>query len=117
MYRIERDTMGEMRVPQDALYGPQTQRAVENFPIGGPRFPRSFIRALGLIKACAARVNSLPEIERAAIEVAEGKHDSQFVVDIFQTGSGTSTNMNVNEVIRGGGGGNQRCAAACYALS
>jgi len=107
-YRMERDTMGEMRVPADALYGPQTQRAVENFPISGLRLPRAFIRALGLIKACAAQVNGRlgslkPEIaaaiERAALEVAEGKYDSQFVVDVFQTGSGTSTNMNVNEVI------------------
>jgi fumarate hydratase, class II len=98
-YRIERDTMGEMRVPADALYGPQTQRAVENFPISGLRLPRGFIRALGLIKACAANVNGRPGVEKAAIEVAEGKHDSEFVVDVFQTGSGTSTNMNANEVI------------------
>src|SRR5882724_7596090 len=100
--------MGEMRVPADALYGAQTQRAVENFPISRLRFPRSFIRALGLIKSSAARVNSslgqLPEdmaasIEKASDEIAEGKHDAQFVVDIFQTGSGTSTNMNANEVI------------------
>jgi fumarate hydratase class II len=107
-YRIERDTMGEMRVPADALYGAQTQRAVENFPISRLRFPRSFIRALGLIKSSAARVNGhlqqLPPdlaaaIEKASDEVAEGKHDDQFVIDIFQTGSGTSTNMNANEVI------------------
>ena len=98
-YRIERDTMGEMRVPEDALYGPQTQRAVENFPISGLRMPRAFIRALGLIKACAAQVNGRPDVERAALEVAEGKYDHQFVVDVFQTGSGTSTNMNANEVI------------------
>jgi fumarate hydratase, class II len=107
-YRIERDTMGEMRVPSDALYGPQTQRAVENFPISRLRFPRIFLRALGLIKSSAALVNGrlkeLPAdlaraIARAADEVAEGKHDAQFVVDIFQTGSGTSTNMNANEVI------------------
>jgi fumarate hydratase class II len=98
-YRIERDTMGEMRVPEDALYGPQTQRAVENFPISGLRMPRAFIRALGLIKACAANVNGRPEVERAALEVSEGKYDDQFVVDVFQTGSGTSTNMNANEVI------------------
>ncbi len=100
--------MGEMRVPEDALYGAQTQRAVENFPISGLRFPRAFIRALGLIKAAAAKVNGAagqlpPEvaaaIERAAEEVAEGRYDDQFVVDIFQTGSGTSTNMNANEVI------------------
>jgi fumarate hydratase class II len=107
-YRIEHDTMGEMRVPKDALYGAQTQRAVENFPISGLRFPRSFIRALGLIKSAAARANTrlkqLPQdlaaaIERAADQVAAGDHDHQFVVDIFQTGSGTSTNMNANEVI------------------
>jgi fumarate hydratase, class II len=107
-FRIERDTMGEMRVPADALYGAQTQRAVENFPISRLRFPRSFLRALGLIKSAAARVNGrldqLPadlaaSIERAADEVAAGKYDHQFVVDIFQTGSGTSTNMNANEVI------------------
>jgi fumarate hydratase class II len=107
-FRIEHDTMGEMRVPADALYGAQTARAVENFPISALRFPRAFIRALALIKSAAARVNgergSLPEakaaaIERAAEEVMAGAHDAQFVVDIFQTGSGTSTNMNANEVI------------------
>jgi fumarate hydratase class II len=98
-YRIERDTMGEMRVPEDALYGPQTQRAVENFPISGLRMPRAFIRALGLVKACAANANGRPEVERAALDVSEGKHDDHFVVDVFQTGSGTSTNMNANEVI------------------
>jgi fumarate hydratase class II len=107
-YRIERDTMGEVRVPANALYGAQTQRAVENFPISRLRFPRSFIRALGLIKGAAARVNGrlgqLPPdlaaaIEKAAEEVSQGRHDDQFVVDIFQTGSGTSTNMNANEVI------------------
>ena len=100
--------MGEMRVPSDALYGAQTQRAVENFPISRMRFPRAFIRALGMIKAAAARVNGrlgqLPTqlaaaIEQAAEDVAAGKYDDQFVVDIFQTGSGTSTNMNANEVI------------------
>jgi len=100
--------MGEVRVPADALYGAQTQRAVENFPISGLRFPRPFIRALGLIKSAAARVNGrlgeLPpelaaSIEKAADAVAAGDHDVQFVVDIFQTGSGTSTNMNANEVI------------------
>jgi fumarate hydratase class II len=107
-YRIERDTMGEMRVPADALYGAQTQRALENFPISGLRFPRPFIRALAIIKSAAARVNAqlgqLPpelaaSIEKAADAVAAGDHDDQFVVDIFQTGSGTSTNMNANEVI------------------
>ena len=91
--------MGEMRVPANALYGAQTARAVENFPISGRPFPRSFIRALGLIKSAAAKVNGRPEIERAAEEVVEGRHDAQFAVDIFQTGSGTSTNMNANEVI------------------
>jgi len=107
-FRIEHDTMGEMRVPAEALYGAQTARAVENFPISGLRFPRAFIRALGLIKSAAARVNGrmaeLPAeraaaIEAAAEEVAAGTHDGQFAVDIFQTGSGTSTNMNANEVI------------------
>ena len=107
-YRIERDTMGEMRVPEDALYGPQTQRAVENFPISSLRLPRAFIRAMGLIKASAAEVNGRlgylkPEqaaaIAKSAMEVAEGTRDTAFVVDVFQTGSGTSTNMNANEVI------------------
>jgi len=107
-FRIEHDTMGEMRVPADALYGAQTARAVENFPISRLRFPRAFIRALALIKSVAARVNGemgqLPAdkaaaIERAAEEVLAGAHDAQFLVDIFQTGSGTSTNMNANEVI------------------
>jgi fumarate hydratase class II len=98
-YRIEHDTMGEIRVSTSALYGPQTARAVENFPISPLRFPRSFIRALGLIKGAAARFHQLPAIEEAAEEVVEGRHDDQFVVDIFQTGSGTSTNMNANEVI------------------
>src|SRR2546430_553661 len=107
-WRLERDTMGEMRVPADALYGAQTARAVENFPISGRRFPRSFIRALGLIKSAAAKVNGsmghLPpdraaSIEAAAEEVIDGRHDSEFAIDIFQTGSGTSTNMNANEVI------------------
>jgi fumarate hydratase class II len=107
-WRLERDTMGEMRVPADALYGAQTARAVENFPISGLRFPRSFLRALGLIKSAAAKVNGrlghltaakAAAIEKAAEEVVAGKHDDQFVVDIFQTGSGTSTNMNANEVI------------------
>ena len=107
-YRIEHDTMGEMRVPASALYAAQTQRAVENFPVSRLRFGRPFLRALGLIKSAAAQVNGrqggLPAslaaaIRRAADEVAEGQHDSQFVVDVFQTGSGTSTNMNANEVI------------------
>ncbi len=107
-FRVERDTMGEMRVPADALYGAQTGRAVENFPISGLHFQRPFIRALALIKSAAARVNGEPghlppekaaAIERAAEEVLAGAHDAQFVVDVFQTGSGTSTNMNANEVI------------------
>ncbi len=106
--RLERDSMGEVRVPADALYGAQTQRAVENFPISDRRFPREFIRAMGLIKLSAARTNmdlGLLEkrigiaIAQAAGEVAEGKLDDHFVLDVFQTGSGTSTNMNVNEVI------------------
>jgi fumarate hydratase, class II len=98
-FRTERDTMGEMRVPASALYGAQTARAIENFPISGKRFPRAFIRALGLVKAAAAQVDGMSRIERAAEEVAEGRYDAEFVVDIFQTGSGTSTNMNANEVI------------------
>ena len=107
-FRVERDSMGEFNVPADAYYGAQTMRAVENFPISGLRFPRSFIRAIGQVKLAAAQVNSdlglldknlAYTIGAAAAEVAEGKHDAQFVVDIFQTGSGTSTNMNANEVI------------------
>jgi fumarate hydratase, class II len=107
-FRIERDTMGEMRVPADALYGAQTARALENFPISRMRFQRPFLRALALIKSAAARVNGklghvpaakAAAIERAAEEVLAGAHDAQFAVDIFQTGSGTSTNMNANEVI------------------
>ena len=107
-YRIERDTMGEMQVPSEALYGAQTQRAVENFPISGFHLPPAFLHALALIKSCAARTNGElgelpPEIARAVEEaseaVARGDYDSQFVVDVFQTGSGTSTNMNANEVI------------------
>jgi fumarate hydratase, class II len=98
-YRLERDSMGEMRVPSDALYGPQTQRAIDNFAISGLRFQRPFIRALGLIKSCAAAVNGDHEIEHAADAVSCGEYDSQFPIDIFQTGSGTSTNMNANEVI------------------
>ncbi len=106
--RIERDSMGEMVVPANAYYGAQTARAVENFPISGLRLPRSFIAALGTIKAACARVNAglglldrglADAIARAAGEVAEGRLDGEFVVDVFQTGSGTSTNMNANEVI------------------
>src|SRR5213596_3014501 len=106
--RIERDSMGEMVVPANTYYGVQTARAVENFPISGLRFPRSFIAALGTIKRACARVNAAlglldprlaDAIGRAAAEVAEGKLDGEFVVDVLQTGSGTSTNMNANEVI------------------
>ncbi len=109
-YRIEKDSMGELKVPADAYYGAQTARAVENFPISGLRFPRPFIKALGAIKYAAAEVNlALGNIDekiadaimQAAGEVMEGRLDDQFVVDIFQTGSGTSTNMNTNEVIAG----------------
>jgi fumarate hydratase class II len=107
-YRIEHDSMGEVRVPQAAYYGAQTQRAVENFPISGIGFPVKFIHALALIKHAAATANEelglldpklAGVIRQAATEIIEGRHDRQFVVDIFQTGSGTSTNMNVNEVI------------------
>ncbi|MDV6011530.1 class II fumarate hydratase [Haloechinothrix sp. LS1_15] len=107
-YRIERDTMGEVRVPADALYRAQTQRAVENFPISGRGLERAQVRALGLLKAAAARANGKmgvlePEmaeaIAAAADEVAAGEHDDHFPIDVFQTGSGTSSNMNANEVI------------------
>src|SRR5215212_3294835 len=106
--RVERDTMGEVVLPAKALYGAQTQRAVENFPISGQPLPPEFIRALGLVKLAAARVNRelglLPPdvaeaIERAARSVADGELDSEFPIDVFQTGSGTSSNMNANEVI------------------
>jgi fumarate hydratase class II len=106
--RVERDSMGEMEVPADALWGASTQRAVLNFPVSGERFPRRFLEALGRVKAAAAATNAelgvLPAplasaIEAAAREVAEGRWDAHFVVDVFQTGSGTSTNMNANEVI------------------
>ncbi|MCH7652192.1 MAG: class II fumarate hydratase [Chloroflexi bacterium] len=107
-YRTERDSMGEFQVPADAYYGANTMRAVINFPISDLRFPRSFIRALGQIKQAAAEVNlelglldaePASAIAAASQEVIDGGLDDQFVVDIFQTGSGTSTNMNVNEVI------------------
>jgi fumarate hydratase class II len=107
-FRIEQDSMGELKVPADALYAAQTQRAVENFPVSGLPLPPAFIRAVALIKTCAARVNqdlglldaTLAEaIEKAAEEIILGQHADQFPVDVFQTGSGTSTNMNVNEVI------------------
>ncbi|MCH7745099.1 MAG: hypothetical protein IIC84_03405 [Chloroflexi bacterium] len=107
-FRKERDSMGEFDVPTDAYYGANTMRAVLNFPISDLRFPRSFILALGQIKMAAAQVNveldlldgKLSDaIVQAAQEVVDGKLDDHFVVDIFQTGSGTSTNMNANEVI------------------
>ena len=106
--RIVRDSMGEMRVPKNALYGASTARAIDNFPISGIPFSRSFLRALGLVKACAASANRdlgvldrtlAGRIESAALEVAEGTWDAEFPLDIFQTGSGTSTNTNANEVI------------------
>ncbi len=106
--RTERDSMGPMEVPADAYYGASTQRAVLNFPISGTGFSRPFIRVLGLIKMAAAQVNQelglldadvAAAVQQAAREVADGQWDGQFVVDIFQTGSGTSTNMNANEVI------------------
>lgn len=107
-FRTEKDSMGELKVPADALYGAQTQRAVENFPISGLVMPRQFIRALGLIKAACAGANTelglmTNEIEacvkKASMSVAGGNYDGHFPIDIFQTGSGTSTNMNANEVI------------------
>ncbi len=107
-FRIEHDSMGELQVPADALWGAQTQRAVQNFPVSGQRMPRAFIRALGLVKASAAEVNTalglLPKgvgraIRAAALEVAAGDHDAHFPIDVYQTGSGTSSNMNANEVI------------------
>lgn len=107
-FRVEHDTLGELKVPADALWGPQTQRAVENFPISALRMPRDFIRALGFIKWAAATANleldaldpkRAGAIQKASLEVIDGKHDAQFPVDVFQTGSGTSSNMNVNEVI------------------
>jgi fumarate hydratase class II len=107
-HRIEKDSLGEMKVPQDALWGAQTQRAVENFPISDLRFPRAFVAALGEIKKAAAETNVelglldgdiAKSIIAAADEVIDGSLDSHFVLDIFQTGSGTSTNMNANEVI------------------
>src|SRR5271156_6796403 len=107
-YRVEHDSMGALDVPRNALWGAQTQRAILNFPASGLRMPRAFIRALGLIKHAAAAANAdlgdlAPDladaIQAAALEVAEGRHDDQFPVDVFQTGSGTSSNMNANEVI------------------
>ena len=107
-FRTERDSLGEVRVPADALYGAQTQRAVDNFPISGTRFPRRFIEAVGTVKAAAARANVTlglldpargQAIAAAAERVRAGELDGEFPLDIFQTGSGTSTNMNANEVI------------------
>lgn len=107
-FRIEHDSMGELQVPAEALWGAQTQRAVQNFPISGLTLPRAFIGALGLIKRAAARANVglglldaevARAIEAAAEAVASGGHDAHFPIDVFQTGSGTSTNMNANEVI------------------
>ncbi len=114
-FRIERDSMGELKVPADALYGAQTQRAVNNFPISGLTMPRQFIRALGLIKSAAAQANAdlghlaknkARAIRKQAERVAAGEFDKQFPIDVFQTGSGTSSNMNANEVIA------HLCAAA-----
>ena len=107
-YRVESDSMGKMKVPSDAYYGAQTARAVENFPVSGRTLPREFIRAMGLVKLAAAQTNAelgflkkntARAVARAAKEVVDGKLDDHFVVDVFQTGSGTSTNMNTNEVI------------------
>ncbi|RNF85311.1 class II fumarate hydratase [Montanilutibacter psychrotolerans] len=107
-YRLEHDSMGTLRVPIEALWGAQTQRAVVNFPISGQPMPREFIRALGLIKAAAAQVNGglgllgkgqATAIGKAALAVADGQYDAHFPIDVFQTGSGTSSNMNANEVI------------------
>ena len=107
-YRTERDSMGELQVPADALWGAQTQRAVQNFPVSGITMPREFIRAIGLVKEAAAMANlelglledrKATAIIDAARQVASGALDEHFPVDVFQTGSGTSTNMNVNEVI------------------
>ncbi|HMI26284.1 MAG TPA: lyase family protein, partial [Streptosporangiaceae bacterium] len=106
--RIEHDSMGEVEVPAEALWGAQTQRAVDNFPVSGERIGRDLIGALGWIKGAAARANAelgvldadmADAIEAAAAAVARGEHDEAFPVDVFQTGSGTSSNMNANEVI------------------
>ncbi|MCH8962564.1 MAG: aspartate ammonia-lyase, partial [Bacteroidetes bacterium] len=106
--RIEKDSLGDVEVPAEALYGAQTQRAVNNFPISGQRFQRRFIQALGLIKQAAARANhdlglldqeKTDAIIQSALRVIDGETDDHFPIDIYQTGSGTSTNMNVNEVI------------------
>src|SRR5256886_4207339 len=107
-YRLDRDSMGEVKVPSSAYYGAETQRAVQNFPISGLRLPKEFIRAMALVKLAAAKANMQLElldpkkgeaIVSAAKEIMDGSLYEQFVVDVFQTGSGTSTNMNANEVI------------------
>ena len=104
-FRVEHDSMGELKVPAEALWGAQTQRAVQNFPISGRTMPAEFIGALGLVKQAAARANKglklldarvADAIDSAAAEVAAGRHPEQFPLDIFQTGSGTSSNMNAN---------------------
>ncbi len=115
-YRIEHDSMGALEVPSDALWGAQTQRAANNFPVSGLRMPRQFIRALGLIKWGAASVNCdlgllsadmADAVKTAALEVVDGRHDEHFPIDVFQTGSGTSSNMNANEVIANLASGNE----------
>ena len=107
-FRLEKDSLGEIKVPKNAYWGAQTQRAVENFPISGIRFPEVFIRSLGYIKLACAKVNGESRlldknlshaIIRACEEIIAGRFNDQFPLDIFQTGSGTSTNMNANEVI------------------
>ncbi len=116
-YRIEHDTMGEVKVPVDALWRAQTQRAVENFPISHRPLERTQIRAMGLLKAACAQVNKdlglldaakADAIIAAAKEIADGRHDDQFPIDVFQTGSGTSSNMNTNEVIASIASGRRR---------
>ena len=107
-FRIEHDTMGEVKVPRDALYAAQTQRAVENFPISGKTLENAHIAALGQVKKAAARANQelgvldadrAEAIAQAADEVIAGKHNGEYPIDVFQTGSGTSSNMNTNEVL------------------
>ncbi len=108
LYRIEKDSMGAVKLPGEAYYGAQTQRAIENFPVSGWRFRREFLHAMGLIKYASVKANSelgllekriARAIEQASYEVMRGRWDEQFLIDIFQTGSGTSTHMNANEVI------------------
>ncbi|MCK5120446.1 MAG: aspartate ammonia-lyase, partial [Methylococcales bacterium] len=107
-YRIEKDSMGELKVPANALYGAQTQRAINNFPVSGLVLPSAFVKTVALIKKNAAKVNmALTELDetkgnaiiQAAQQLIDGQHQDQFPIDVFQTGSGTSTNMNVNEVL------------------